>query len=84
MWTRKTPYLIVVILIGLTMIILPDSNKRLISFSKNHGLSIQDAIGLILIVFPYTILIIKAWNNRARLTNYHDTLILSPLRKGGL
>jgi len=76
MWARKILSLLtIVILIGFVLILLPDSNKRLFSISKDHGPSILDAIGLVLILFPYILLIVKAWKNRSRLANYHDKLI---------
>lgn len=72
---RHPSLLLIIILIGLIIIILPDSDVRLFSISKDHGPSLQDAIGILLIVLPYLMLVKEAWSKREKILNYRHSKI---------
>lgn len=65
--------LILLVLIGFIIVALPDSDKRLFSISKDHGPSMQDAIGLLLILFSYAWLVIEAWKRKSKLLKYKNS-----------
>lgn len=71
----KIRMLILVILLGLIVIALPDSGNRIFSLGKDHGPSIQDAIGLILMLVPYTWLLIETWRRKNKILKYQDSFI---------
>ncbi len=50
---------ILVIVIGLILVTLPDQEKRVFSFNKDHGPSLQDLLGLILIVLSWCFMLFK-------------------------
>jgi hypothetical protein len=55
---------LVVIVAGLVVVVLPDADERVITFSGNHGPSFVDIVGLILIVIPWfymTFHAVKHW-----------------------
>jgi len=55
---------ITIFLGGLIILLLPDNNDRIISLNKIHGPSLQDMIGLVLMLSIWLvsfILIIKKW-----------------------
>lgn len=73
MTTGKTISASLLFIIGLVIIFLPDSNERLFSFSANHGPSLLDLTGLIILFCPYTYVIILAWKKRQNLKPYQNT-----------
>jgi hypothetical protein len=49
---------------GLIIVVLPDSGKRVIAFNKSHGPSIQDLIGLGLVLISWLfgcMIVIRNW-----------------------
>jgi hypothetical protein len=58
---------------GLIMVALPDNDIRLFSFSSGHGPSFIDLAGLIILLCPYTYLIISTWKKRQNLKPYQNT-----------
>jgi uncharacterized membrane protein YidH (DUF202 family) len=69
----RTTLLLFMILIGIVIVALPDSNVRLFSISKEHGPSLQDAIGLVLVLIPYAILVTQAWRQREKVLKYKNS-----------
>jgi hypothetical protein len=67
--------LLLIMLGGFLVLAAPDSDVRLFSISDSHGPSIQDAVGLILILIPYTYLCVEAWKKRARLGDFLNSKI---------
>ena len=62
--TRPFLILSTVFLAGLIILLLPDNNDRMISLNKNHGPSLLDLAGLLLMISPWLvscILVIKKW-----------------------
>jgi uncharacterized membrane protein YidH (DUF202 family) len=72
---NKVRVLLIIILIGFVIVALPDSDNRLFSISKDHGPSLQDAIGLVLILFSYTWLIIEAWKQKEKILKYKNSTV---------
>jgi hypothetical protein len=70
---NKTLLLLLVISIGIVIVALPDSDARLFSISKEHGPSLQDAVGLILILLPYVILLMHAWRQREKVLKHKNS-----------
>lgn len=67
--------LLLLLFIGFVIVALPDNNERLFSISRDHGPSLQDAIGLIFIAIGYTGLAGKVWKQRRRIFLYKHTKI---------
>jgi uncharacterized membrane protein YidH (DUF202 family) len=72
---NKVRVLLFIILIGFIIVALPDSDIRLFSISKEHGPSLQDVIGLILIIFSYILLVIEAWKQKEKVLKYQDSTV---------
>ena len=72
---NKVRVLLFIILIGFVIVALPDSDIRLFSISNDHGPSLQDAIGLILILFSYTWLVIEAWKKKEKVLKYKNSTV---------
>lgn len=56
--------LVILFITGLIIVLLPDSGKRVIALNKNHGPSIQDLIGLGLILISWLFsctIVIRNW-----------------------
>lgn len=70
---NKIRVLLIIILIGFVIVVLPDSDTRLFSISKDYGPSLQDAIGLVLILFSYTLLVIEAWKQKEKVLKYKNS-----------
>jgi uncharacterized membrane protein YidH (DUF202 family) len=62
--------MLLLIAAGFVIVALPDSGKRLFSISKDHGPSVQDATGLILILIAYGWFVKEAWKRRERILKY--------------
>jgi hypothetical protein len=73
MATTKAVSLLLLFLIGLVIVILPDNNIRVFSFSSDHGPSLQDLIGLTILICPYMYVVILAWKKRQNLKSYQNT-----------
>jgi hypothetical protein len=69
----KISSLILLIFLGTAVIVIPDSDKRLFSISKTHGPSILDAIGMVLILIPYSWLIIETWKRKQKILKYRHS-----------
>jgi hypothetical protein len=52
---------------GLGLILIPDTGPRLFSLSEEHGPSLTDAIGVLLLVAGWATLDIATWRGRRRL-----------------
>ena len=64
--------LLIVILAGFIVVALSDSGPRIFSLSEDHGPSLQDAVGLILILGPYLYLVFVAWKRRSKIRKYQN------------
>jgi hypothetical protein len=73
MTNTKAISLLLLFLIGLVIVILPDNNARIFSFSKDHGPSLMDIIGLAILFCPYIYIFIIAWKKRQNLKTYQNT-----------
>lgn len=64
------------ILIGAGIVItaLPDKEERLFSISRDHGPSLQDAIGLILVFTGYGWFLKQAWKRREKILQYKNRI----------
>jgi magnesium-transporting ATPase (P-type) len=71
---NKIGVLLIIILIGFVIVALPDSDTRLFSISKDQGPSLQDAVGLILVLFSYTLLAIEAWKQKEKVLKYKNSV----------
>lgn len=71
-------FLIVLIVAGLIIVILPDNNQRLFSLSKDHGPSLQDAIGILMILIPYVYFLFKVWRVREKIVALRNTPFFIP------
>jgi len=60
-------FVLLLLIVGIVIVILPDSDKRLFSFNKDHGPSMQDTIGLCLIVIGWIWVVLRIINNRNQL-----------------
>ena len=65
---HKSFWFVLLLLIGGIVIVgLPDSGKRLFSFNKDHGPSIQDMIGICLIIIGWIWIVLRIIRNRIQL-----------------
>jgi drug/metabolite transporter (DMT)-like permease len=71
---KKIIFMLILIVIGLVIVALPDSDERLFSISKDHGPSMQDAIGLVMLLIGYGWFLIQTWKRRGRLLQYKKRL----------
>jgi uncharacterized membrane protein YidH (DUF202 family) len=62
--------MILLLAVGFIIVALPDSDKRLFSISKDHGPSLQDTIGLVMILIGYGWFVKQAWKRRERIMKY--------------
>ena len=56
--------LLILFITGLIIVVLPDSEKRVIALNKSHGPSMQDLIGLGLLLISWLfscIIVIRSW-----------------------
>lgn len=72
---NKVVVIVSLILLGLFIVALPDSDIRLFSISKDHGPSLQDSIGLIILLFGYLWFIKLLWNRREKVFKYKNSTI---------
>jgi hypothetical protein len=75
MATKTKIYLLLSVMVtGLFIVALPDTGPRLFSLSEIHGPSTVDAFGLMLVLIPYTMLVVRVWKRRLRLRAYKKSL----------
>jgi hypothetical protein len=70
---KKAWVKLIMLLTGIITVALPDSNQRLFSISADHGLSLQDTVGILLVLVAYFWLIMDVWNRRKILARYTNT-----------
>ncbi len=62
---HKSFWVVLLLLIGgMVIVLLPDSGKRLFSFNKDHGPSLQDTIGICLIIIGWIWIVLRIISNR--------------------
>jgi uncharacterized membrane protein YidH (DUF202 family) len=66
--------MLILIVAGIVIVALPDNGERLFSLSRDHGPSLQDALGLILVFIGYGWLLTQAWKRREKILQYKDRL----------
>jgi len=65
---HKSFWVVLLLLIGgIVIVLLPDSDKRLLSFNKDHGPSLQDMIGIGLIIIGWIWIVFQIISNRNQL-----------------
>ena len=74
---NKVVVIVSLILLGIFIVALPDSDIRLFSISKDHGPSLQDSIGLIILLFGYLWFIKLLWNRREKVFKYKNSTIFN-------
>jgi len=72
--------ILLIILTGLIIVALPDSGPRLFSFGKDHGPSLQDVVGLLLILTGYIWLLVIAWKRKEKVMIHRG----SPVYRAGI
>ena len=72
---NKLALSLTVFTIGLIIVVLPDTGERLFSLSNEHGPSLQDAIGLILIILSYLLLLTILWKQKEKILKYQNTIL---------
>ena len=85
--TRKSPIVLGLLgmVIGFIIVALPDSDERLFSLSEDHGPSLLDAIGLVVLITSYLLLVREAWKNREKVRPFsRSTPFYVGLFLGGL
>ena len=66
--------MLILVIAGIVIVALPDSGERLFSISSDHGPSMQDAIGLILVFIGYAWFLVQTWRRREKLFQYKNRL----------
>ena len=69
---KNLTLLLILMLVGFIIVALPDSNIRLFSISKEHGPSLQDAIGIAFILLPYSFMLKSLWKERRKVLKYQQ------------
>ena len=65
---HKSFWVVLLLLIsGIVIVLLPDSDNRLFSFNRDHGPSLQDTIGLSLIIVGWIWIVFRIIRNRIQL-----------------
>jgi len=60
-------FVLLLLISGVAIVLLPDSDNRLFSFNKGHGPSTQDMIGLCLIIIGWIWIVVRIISNRNQL-----------------
>ena len=55
---------LLILIVGIVIVVLPDSDSRIFNLNKDHGPSVQDTIGLILIISGWLWVVLRIINNR--------------------
>ncbi len=66
--------MLILITAGIVIVALPDNGERLFSISRDHGPSLQDAIGLVLVFIGYGWFLVQAWRRREKFFQYKNRL----------
>jgi uncharacterized membrane protein YidH (DUF202 family) len=66
--------MLILVTAGIVIVALPDSGERLFSISRDHGPSMQDAIGLVLLFIGYAWFLVQTWRRREKLFQYKNRL----------
>ncbi|QHT65801.1 hypothetical protein GXP67_03535 [Rhodocytophaga rosea] len=72
---KNTWLKLILLIVGCIIVALPDSNERLFSMSEDHGPSLQDAVGVVLILVAYVWLMVDVWIRREKLLSYSNSRI---------
>jgi hypothetical protein len=75
---------LVVMLAGLVIVILPDGDDRVMSFSERHGPSFVDVVGLFLIIGPWLVMAIHAISNWPAVIQAYGRKLVSVLLAAAL
>jgi uncharacterized membrane protein YidH (DUF202 family) len=62
--------MLILVAAGAVIVALPDEGKRLFSISRQHGPSLQDVIGLILVFIGYGWFIKQVWKRRDKILQH--------------
>jgi hypothetical protein len=63
--------------LGLVTILIPDTGRRLFSLSREHGPSVVDSIGVLLLVAGWAALDIATWRRRRALSLRRTAIIVT-------
>ena len=58
---------LLILILGIILVIIPDTGPVLIRFNKDHGPSLTDVIGLTLILLVWMVLVFTAWRKRKQI-----------------
>ena len=84
---NKVILMLILIAGGIVIVALPDSGRRIFSISRDHGPSLKDAMGLVLVFIGYTWFLIQAWKQRGKILQYKNRLsfkLIAPLMIVGI
>jgi uncharacterized membrane protein YidH (DUF202 family) len=79
--------MLILIAAGIVIVALPYSGKRIFSISRDHGPSLQDLMGLVLVFIGYAWFLIQAWKQRGKILQYKNRLsfkLIAPLAIAGI
>jgi hypothetical protein len=65
----------ILMILGAIIISLPDNDQRLFSISHEHGPSLIDFIGILIILLGYFLIIIRIWRHKKNLRKYFETKV---------
>ena len=72
---KKAILMLILVTAGIVIVALPDNGERLFSISEDHGPSMQDATGLILVFIGYAWFLVQTWKRRKKLFQYKNRLL---------
>ncbi len=61
--------------LGLVVIVLPDTGRRLFSLSQGHGPSLVDGMGVLLLLAGWAVLDVATWRRRRRCSPRREVLL---------
>lgn len=70
-------------LVGALIVMLPDDGRRVFSLSEGHGPSIQDSIGIALLLFGWVVFLIRLIRSRASIWR-PPILLVAAIASGAL
>ncbi|MEO7988073.1 MAG: hypothetical protein ABI663_00950 [Chryseolinea sp.] len=76
----------ILVTIGLILVIMPDQEKSVFNFNKDHGPSLQDAVGLMLIVLGWCFILFKIIFKQKMVLKFigqRNTVLLTAMIVGG-
>jgi len=71
---KKIGLMLFLIAIGFVIVALPDADERLFSISRDHGPSLLDAIGLVILLIGHAGLVMEAWKHREKVFQYKHSV----------